>query len=194
MKKYFLILFSLLMLASCRQSNTPSTPSGTYATTFNLGQLEYYGAYYAEAGLESGVMAIDLYSEGLTLNRKGYMVGTGTNLYFSDIFIDIADSANLKKDAVYSSDTTGMPLTFLPGTYYEGNFTGAYLLSITEGQLTGYTLIPEGSLSLQTSALGVTTISFEGKLSNGKKYTCDYEGRLQYQDKRHTVKVREFLQ
>lgn len=178
---YIVLLPLALLLSACRTPNTPVAPA-KYASEFTSGQLEYYGAYYEKAGLRSDVWAIDLYSDGLRLSTAGYMEGTGTNLYFSDLFLAPQDSCSTDvfvsdTALVFVSDTTGQPGTFLPGTYYEGNFTGAYLLLVEDGQLAGYTLLKEGTLTLYKRGQSYH-LTFAGKTTAGKAYECLFDGTL----------------
>lgn len=177
-----LYLCMLCLLVSCKQpSHRPDQPT-LYASEFTSGQMKLYGAFYADAALDNNVVSLDLFSNGLRLDiLSGYMKGTGTNLFFSDIFLPPTDSLLLPGDYVASS--TGEPFTFLPGTDFEGNFTGSYLLDIAEDQLAHYALVPEGTLHVERDG-DVWTFSFAGKRSNGIAYTASFSGKLRIRDAR----------
>jgi len=172
----------LFCIAACRPTpgHTP-TASSQYDSVMVTAVEEMHGAYYQSGGLEQNVVSLDLYSDGIKLNKKGYMTGTGTNLYFSDIFLGQPDSILIAGE--YTSDTTGVANTFLPGLYYGGNFTGAYLLRVEDGQLTAYALIKEGKMVVECQD-DSTFITFEGKLTSGKSYKAQYRGLLTINDAR----------
>ncbi len=148
-----------------------------YDTLFTLALQEQHGAYYADGGLENNVVSLDLYSENLSLNKQGRIEGTGTNLYFSDIFLPPTDSTLLV--GTYLSDTTGSAFTFLPGKSFRGNFTGAYLLSITDGTLVSYRLLPAGSLEVaQAEDEEHVVIRFSEPADSRTKYHAVFKGRI----------------
>lgn len=178
----------LCLLASCSPSEQRQpTPSVAYDTLFTTCYQERHGSYYAEGGLNNNVISLDLYSEGLLLNKQGVIEGTGTNLYFSDVFL--TDFVDYLLPGEYQSDTTGATFTFLPGTSFQGNFTGAYLLSIADGELVSYRLLPAGTLTVSvndTAALKslmyretvVYTITFAEPADTRTRYHASFQGRL----------------
>lgn len=174
----FLLLAGLLV--GCRPHyNTPSEKS-LYASDMRKAYLQYYGTYYAEEGLPQKVYALDCYSEGLRLNLQGRIEGSGTNLYISDLFAD--PSLEGLPAGTYTSDTTGAPLTFLPGTAYEDQFSGAYLLSIEDGHLMAYTLLPQGTLTVSYEG-DTAVLHFEGTTSQKTAYKADYRGVWSFSDR-----------
>lgn len=184
MKRLAYIL-PLLAVACFLHVSCTTTPSHTpvaqtqYDSIFNYCLEKMHGAYYNNAGLPNQVVALDFYSEGLELTQKYGIIGTGTNLFFSDVFLSPKDS--VLQDGEYASGILGEERTFLPGEYFEGNFTGAYLLLIADDKLQKYDLIREGTLSV-SQAGSQTTISFSGTLFNGRPYHATYTGKLDCKD------------
>lgn len=145
---YILCLYFVLSFQACSPSQ-PSSYRGMpqkYTTAYE----EIYGHFYDS--IPYAVVALDLYSEGLTLNEQHRMTGTGYNLYLSDIFVP--DS--LLVSGVYHSDTTASPFTFLPGRDYEGTPHGMYLLYVEEGRLQSIQLLDSGYFSYMEDTLAFT--------------------------------------
>lgn len=150
--------FFLLLLCGC-QKPAPSKPV-TVASEFTACYAELYGQAYDSVSQD--VLALDLYSEGLDLNKQGKIEGTGTNLYISDIFTDAGDSPWVKSDGrltlragidslCFRSDSLPAAGTFLPGMDFEGNPTGIYLLTIADNAVAGIQVLDSGRFVLRTS-------------------------------------------
>ncbi len=177
-----LIVLACLMHVSCTKPSHIPVAQTQYDSIFNYCLEKMHGAYYKPSGLPNQVVALDLYSEGLELTQKYGIIGTGTNLFFSDVFLSPLDS--VLTDGDYEAGNLGEEHTFLPGEYFEGNFTGAYLLLIADDKLQQYDLIREGTLHV--SHVGEqTTISFSGTLFNGRPYQASYTGKLDCKDFRN---------
>lgn len=153
-----LLSFSLLLLCGC-QNPAPSKPV-TVASEFTACYAELYGQAYDSVSQD--VFALDLYSEGLDLNEQGKIEGTGTNLYISDIFIDVDDSTWAISDGrltlhagidslCFRSDSLPAAGTFLPGMDFEGNPTGIYLLTIADNAIAGIQVLDSGRFVLRPS-------------------------------------------
>jgi len=175
MKKIGLILLPVL-LAACTPKN-PVTPT-VLATELTQGILAFYGAYYQ--GLPQNVVALDLYSKDLTFDSLGYIRGSGTNLYLSDIFLPLTDKT--PAEGVYRCDTTGAEGTFLPGMDFDGNPTGTYLLQIANNAISRIILCSDSSFVL-TREGDTTDIRFN-LMSGRQQYKVHYRGVLQYEDRR----------
>ncbi len=173
------LLLVVLCFMQCRESVTTTTKQRE--SHYDKGQAVFYGAYYAEEGVEQNVVALDMYSKGLSLDSAGYMVGSGVNLYISDIFLPEQDSFLV--ETTYVSDTTGNVFTFLPGVNYEGQISGAYVLEVTDGALSSAEVFPEGSFNVVSKEDSVF-IEFLLKNEAGKKYAADFKGELPYYDGR----------
>jgi len=188
MRHAFPILLFCCLLAGCGQSgNRPSEPA-TFDSEVRKAYLLYYGAYYAKEGLPQKVYALDCYSDGLLLNKQGVIEGTGTNLYFSDLFVDAGESG--LPAGTYTADTTGAPFTFLPGQTYETQISGAYLLRIEEGQLADYALLTKGTLTVAYEG-DTAVFHFEGTTSKKKAYTADFRGVFTREDKSGDNKLKQ---
>ena len=196
------LLFLMLSSASCSpQVVQPEKP--VLDSQMRKVYLQYYGDYYAEEGLAQCVWAIDAYSDGLLLNKQNVIEGTGTNLYFSDIFapsplptvsgdddVDmnlVASASLLLPDGSYMASDTGEPFTFLPGTTYETQISGAYLLRIEEGQLMDYDLLVSGVLTLSYEG-DTALLHVEGTTARKQTYIADFKGIFTLQDKSNTTK------
>lgn len=140
----------LLPMAGCKHKPTPSPRPTPHTYEMTLGIEERYGQHYDS--VPRHVVALDLYTEGLSLDSLRLIHGTGHNLYLSDIFVN-ADSLT---EGVYHSDTTCADHTFLPGRDFEGNPSGIYLLSIQDDAVSAIRVIREGSFTL--SRLGQQVI------------------------------------
>lgn len=178
--KYICIFLVLLCIAGCKKENK-NEPTISSATEFDKAYASFYGAHYAADGIENNVVAIDLYSPKLGLNEEGYIEGTGTNLYVSDIFLAPTDT--LLPATTYKADTTAAPLTFLAGVEYEGNITGAYLLDIVDNEVSRITLLTEGQFSLQYKGDSVQ-MSFSMQTHDGRKYAATMRGVMPMYDMR----------
>ena len=81
------VLYLLSIIAFALSSCKPFTPAvrQEFPVEYDLAYQEIYGHFYDS--VPYAVVALDLYSEGLTLNKDHKMEGTGYNLYLSDIFV-----------------------------------------------------------------------------------------------------------
>ncbi len=187
MKYKFHILLLLVLAVACTPNQRPERKP-LADTSFDKAYSRNYGAHYLTRGIEQNVIDLDLYSGNLGLDSANHIVGTGTNLYLSDIFIPASE--NKLHDAegeelIFASDTTGAEYTFLPGVDYDGNISGAYLLNITEGNLTSYTVFDEGSFTVNHAA-DTTRIHFVFKYTQSSvrlTYEADFCGVIEYDRK-----------
>ncbi len=180
MKHTATILLSLCLLASCGNHVTPEKKPIGENKLVN-GYSHSYGAHYKSRGINQNVVDLDLYSANIDLDSAHHIVGTGTNLYISDIFLPAGETT--MQATTYTSDTTADEFTFLPGVDYEGNISGAYLLRITDGKLTGYTIFDEGQFTLLQDG-DTTSILFSLKYKEGKNiintYEAEFKGIIAY--------------
>lgn len=146
--------FVLIFLVSCK----PSTPSvrQDFPAEYDLAYQEIYGHFYDSVPYP--VVALDLYSEGLTLNKDHKMEGTGYNLYLSDIFVP----DRLLAEGEYTSLSLGegrgeassiRPYTFLAGRDYEGTPHGMYILSVGDGKIASIQVLDSGSFVYRNDSL-----------------------------------------
>ena len=172
-----IIILTAVSFAACKGNNTPVKPD-PIVTELNHGLVLFYGAYYE--GLPRNVVALDLYSSELNFDDNGYIRGTGTNLYISDIFLPLTDS--IPADGTYRCDTTAEVNTFLPGMDFEGTPTGTYLLQIKEDAIAQLILFNDSSFTLKEKD-GITDIQFN-LTAKDKTYAVHFKGNLKYEDRR----------
>lgn len=164
-------ILGLLGLSGCKPNN-PSTYRGlpkTYETAYQ----QIYGHCY-DSLPNVAVVALDLYSEGLTLDEHKKIHGTGYNLYLSDIFVP--DS--LLEQGSYRSDTTGKAFTFLPGRDFEGYPHGMYILNIEEDKVLQIQVLDSGSFVYQKDTL-IFQLYFRNSYGYNTTYKCAFCGQLQ---------------
>ena len=170
-----LIGLAILSLSSC-QGFTP-TPTSVLPAEYTSAWQEIYGHCYDS--VPCAVVALDLYSEGLELDKKSHrMKGSGYNLYLSDIFVP--DS--LIEPGTYHSDDSARPFTFLPGKDWEGTPSGMYLLYVKEGQLQSIQVLDSGLLVVRDTTNRLTDLQFTLYYTNayGNKvtYSTHFQGAL----------------
>ena len=169
MKHSIAYIILLTMLVGCKP-NTPSAYRGlpkTYSTAYE----QIHGHCYDSVA--QAVVSLDLYSTGLELNEDKRIVGTGYNLYISDIFVP--DS--LLETGSYRSDTTADAFTFLPGKDYEGYPFGMYILNIEEDQIKQIQVLDSGSFVYRNDSL-LFTLYYKNVYGSKATYTCTYSGAL----------------
>ncbi len=175
MKRTIYILGLLLCLVGCEKPQNGAQNPTKSETVLDKGRCIFYGDYYAEEGIAYNVVDMDLLSAKLSYDSVGRIVGTGTNLYFSDIFLHATDT--LLPAGVYTADTTAAVGTFLPGMDYEGGVSGAYLLHITDNAVMEIILIEKGSFTL-TYEGEKTHIEFDLVTTKGNTYKGTFDGEL----------------
>ena len=168
-KTVFLLLGAAMALSSCRPSS-PSVYRGlpkTYTTAYTTA----YGHCYDS--VPAAVLTLDLYSEGLKLNREKSIKGTGYNLCFSDVLVP--DS--LLEEGEYRSADTAEPFTFLPGRSFEGYPHGAYILNIEEDKVKSIQVIDSGLFVYRNDSL-LFTLYYRNEYGSKITYSCTFSGSL----------------
>lgn len=158
----------VVVLPGCKPRNTPKPPvirPSEYTSCYH----ESYGRFYDSVPLN--VFALDLYSEGLSLDSTQHIVGTGWNLYLSDIF----SSEKSLPAGDYRSSKEPTDYTFLPGMEFEGMPHGAYLLYIVSDKITDIVVLEEGAFSLSQSG-DTTDISLYFTHKQDTIYRAHYRG------------------
>ena len=179
-KTLYIFLCACAIMAGCSPKNGPVKPK-TLDLELTQGSLLYYGQYYE--GLEQDVVALDLYSKGIAFESLGHIVGSGTNLYLSDIFLPKGDS--IPHDGFYRCDSTGAENTFLKGVDFEGNPTGTYILEIEESKLSRVILCSDSSFVWKSEG-DTVDISFN-LIRNKQPYSAHFRGVLKYEDRRQDL-------
>ena len=143
---------------------------------------EIYGQCYDS--IPYSVVALDLYSEGLELDKNHRMQGTGYNLYISDIFVpDQEGKTELRMvPGTYHSERSAMPFTFLPGKDWDGQPTGMYVLYVEEGKLQSIQVFDSGYVVMKDTTNGLVdlqfTLYYRNSYTSRAKYTPHYQGSL----------------
>lgn len=145
MRIIYCYIVLLLVMAACTPPNKPTQSEYLYwDSVYIKSDFQHHGDYY-ESGHQ--VYAIDLLSDGLDYDSMGYIVGTGYNLFFSDIFAP-KDSTMRIPAGSYNMDSVAREMTFLRGMYFEGDVTGTYLLEIDDQQIQRIVLFTAGSMTI----------------------------------------------
>ena len=162
------------MAAAC--TKYPTDVRKGIPSEYTEGWLEIYGQCYDS--INQGVVALDLYSDGLTLDENHRMKGTGYNLYISDIFVE--DSQLVC--GTYLSDTTAERFTFLPGKAFDDIPTGMYLLYVADNQLLSIQLLDSGTIVVSDTTDNLKdmrmTFYFRNVYGNTATYETHYQGAL----------------
>ncbi len=146
MRNNSLFIFILLLVASvvagCRVKGRPNPPV-VAPDEYELAYVESFGRFYDSVPLN--VFGLDLYGGDLYLDSTYHMVGTGWNLYLSDIFL--AEKQLMPGD--YHSDPDPKAYTFLPGMDFEGMPHGSYLLQIENAGIVDIRVFEEGCMHVE---------------------------------------------
>ena len=171
--KFLLLLLSALCLVACGDGGEPrqSEDQPVADSVMTLIKMKNNGQWYAT--IDSNVLSLDLYSDGLRFNEKGYIEGSGTNLYLSDVFVSLEDS--LLTDGTYKLDTTNVCYTALPGINLNSAVAGAYLLLIEESHIKSIILLKEGSFEVAHTGDSLF-IDFNLTTKDDQSYHATYVG------------------
>ena len=177
MKKEYILLL-LILMAGCRyQSNRPDVDNIVqYDSIYVIADMQWHQQYYPL--LDRQVFSIDLLSEGLDFDSAHHIMGTGLNLYFSDIFMSMTD--NELQEGLYRMDTTTAAQTFLPYQYFEGgNITGCYMLDIEESKIQRIIGFTAGEFTL-TSLGEDIRMDISLYTEDSTRYHAIYQGPAHY--------------
>ena len=169
-KEYFVILIGCLLSVMACTKRQPYVYRGL-PSEYEIAYEEIYGHCYDS--VPYAVVALDLYSDSITLDENHKIKGSGYNLYLSDIFVP--DS--LLEEGTYKSDTTAQPFTFLPGRDYEGLPHGLYLLKIEEDHIASIQVLDSGSFVYRNDSL-LFTLYYRNSYGSRARYTCSFQGPL----------------
>ena len=173
--KYIYILIIAVIAGGCSRY-VPSGKQGMpkeYTTAYE----EKYGKCYDS--IPYNVVALDLYSEGLSLNKENRIQGTGYNLYLSDIFVE-----DTLAPGTYRSDTSAKPFTFLPGRDYEGTPHGMYLLEIEDDKVLRIQVLDSGYVFIRDTTNGqidcAFTLYYRSSYGSRATYNCHFQGTFSH--------------
>lgn len=172
MKKNILTVLCLAALGfSACKPVTPSAYRG-FPQEYSTAYQQIFGHCY-DSVPDAAVVGLDLYSDGLQLDKHKRIHGTGYNLYLSDIFVP--DS--LLEVGEYRSDTSARAFTFLPGHDFEGYPYGMYILHIEEDEVAQIQVLDSGSFAYRNDSL--LFILYYRNVYGGKvTYRCSFHGAL----------------
>lgn len=180
MKSRYYIFVCIIALgwAGCKPYS-PSPYKGM-PKEYVLGYEEIYGHCYDS--IPSAVVALDLYSDGLTLDQNHRIQGTGYNLYISDIFVPdslLEEGAykSIPQDSLSAFNFQLSSFRFLPGRDYEGLPHGIYVLKIEEDQIASIQVLDSGSFVYRNDSL-LFTMYYKNAYGSRAKYTYSFPGPL----------------
>lgn len=176
-KSHYLLLCVGLLLATCKETNTPTEKDKTLTTPFTQGYALYYGSYYSYMGIDTPVFELDLYTEQLGLDTAGQYTGKGTNLYLSDIFTP-ATGDTLLPAGTYTIDTayTYRPYTIMAGRSLGGFPAGSYATTVSDMSVS-YDYITTGQMTVEYLSNDIV-LTFDLRTHNGNRINNHYKGRL----------------
>lgn len=169
-ERIIVFLLTVVGFVGCTP-NSPTVYRGlpkTYTTAYQ----QIYGHCY-DSLPNVAVVGLDIYSEGLELNKDKKIKGTGYNLCLTDIFVP--DS--LLAAGEYKSDNTGEAFTFLPGRDFEGTPHGMYILNIENDQLIQIQRLDSGSFIYRNDSL-LFTLYYKNIYGSKATYKCSFHGTL----------------
>lgn len=178
------ILFIALVLLAAGCTPYKPTPYKGLPTEYTSAWQEIYGHCYDS--VPYAVVALDLYSEGLALDKNHRMQGTGYNLYLSDIFVpdSLLEAGEYHSLPFREGMGVGLPqpFSFLPGRDWDGTPTGMYLLRIEEGKLQSIQLLDSGRMVVRDTTNNLTdlqfTLYYRNAYGNKATYTTHFQGTL----------------
>lgn len=178
----------IIALVLCACNPVQPTSKTTFPQEFTTAWEERYGVCYDS--VPYAVVALDLYTDGLSLDTvEKRMVGTGYNLYLSDIFVpgDTLAPGEYHSLNIQPSTLNITPYTFLPGKDYEGTPHGMYLLYIENSQLQGIQLLDSGQFVMRDTTNQLTDLQFALYYTDAAGdpvlYECAFQGELPWRNK-----------
>lgn len=171
--KAYLYIAILVLTAACTPHNRPTQPTTIQQadSIYTESCFRIFGDYH-NSGHQ--VYSIDLLSDGLNYDSTGHILGTGCNLYLSDIFAH-KDSVTRLPAGTYSMDSTAKDMSFLRGLSFDGSATGTYLLMIQESQMQRIMFFTEGTMTVEYIENDIV-LDFNLYLADSTRYHATYTG------------------
>ena len=163
----------MLCITSCRPYG-PSAYRGL-PERYSSAYQQIYGHCYDS--VPYAVVALDLYSDGVDLDKNHHIVGTGYNLYISDIFVPDSLLEEGEYHSLNPNSLTPNPYSFLPGKSYEGYPYGMYILRIEEDQVTNIQVLDSGAFTYRNDSL-LFTLYYRNAYGGRATYQCHFCGTL----------------
>lgn len=175
MKPYYLL--PLLILCACSpNTNSPTARRVTSIDTiFMQAVAKVHPSYYK--GLDCNVISLDLYSKGIEIHGDTLM-GTGSNLYFSDIFVPSVDS--MLPEHTYRLDSVAAAYNALPAMEFEEHITGSYLVLWQDAGIGKVYLFPSGTFSIKNEG-DTTNMEFHLQTADKQTFDATYRGVVRYE-------------
>lgn len=164
---------ALTVLSSCKK--TSPQPYRAMPKQYDLAYQEIYGHCYDS--VPYAVVALDLYSDSLTLDKNHRIHGTGYNLYLSDIFVPDSLLATGEYHSLRPDSLSPKPFTFLPGKDYEGYPSGMYILNIEEDKIIQIQLLDSGRFVYRNDSI-LFTLYYRNTYGTRSTYECSFHGTL----------------
>ena len=143
---------------------------------YTLAYEEIYGHCYDS--VPYAVVALDLYSDGIELDKNHKITGTGYNLYLSDIFVpDSLLAEGEYKSPITNQQSPISPFTFLEGKEFDGYPTGAYILNIENNVVKQILLVDSGNMIYRNDSL-LFTLYYKNTYGGKATYRCSFHGPL----------------
>ena len=177
-ERIIVFLLTVVGFVGCTP-NSPSVYRGlpkTYTTAYQY----IYGHCYDS--IPYAVVALDLFSDGLELNENKKMVGTGYNLFLSDIFVPDSllaegEYKSIPQDSLSTFNFQLSIFRFLPGRAFEGYPHGTYILNIEDDRVKQIQLIDSGNMSYRNDSL-LFTLYYKNIYGSKVTYKCSFHGTL----------------
>lgn len=169
---FLLALCAVLLVPSCKKQE-PSVRR-QIPSVYHTAYEQIYGHCYDS--IPYAVVALDLYSDSLFLDRHHRIKGTGYNLCLSDIFVP--DSL-LEEGTYRSIPSTEIPtpFTFLQGKDYEGYPHGMYILDIEDSKISRIQVLDSGSFIYRNDSL-LFSLYYQNTQGTTTTYQCHFQGAL----------------
>src|SRR5690554_3175723 len=151
MKNRFLFLFTVLFVSfSCER---PEQIEYEYETNpqYTWGYAAYWGNYYADYGIDNNVLSLTAFTNDLTTDEQGSLVGNGQYLYLEDVFL--TPEQKVFTNGTYVVSDSGEAFTIAPGSLYKEDGveynTGAFIYYVEENaNFSTIKFIVEGSMTI----------------------------------------------
>lgn len=181
MKKLKYIFLIIIVLAACNPHSHNNEPNinktiADYDSVYLIADVQWHKQFYPL--LERQLFSIDLLSDGLSFDSTHHIVGTGCNLYLSDIFLPI--NQTYLQNGTYTIDTTAGNFTFLPYMNFEGEITGCYLLDIQENKIQRIIGFTAGKMQLSYINKENIHIDLSLYTADSTHYHAIYQGPANY--------------
>lgn len=177
------IFFFIIFLVACNPRSQSDEPTfhKTIAdcdSVYLIADIQWHKQYYPL--LQQQVFSIDLLSDGLSFDSSHHIVGTGCNLYLSDVFLPLTDTH--LQAGTYQMDTTAAAYTFLPFMNFDGNITGCYLLDIQDNNIQQIIGFCAGQMQVEYISETDIRLDFVLYTNDSTSYHAIYQGATDKND------------